>query len=79
MVLCVFGLGWMELLIIAGVISLFFGPAVLRRVVRTAQEVQKAKSDLTGPGALGRLLGEDEERDRRDERRRNLDSSTPRD
>ncbi len=70
MVLSVFGLGWMELLIILGVISLFFGPAVLRRVVRTAQDVQKAKSDLTGPGALGRLLGEDDdqERDRRDER-----------
>lgn len=59
-----FGLGWFELLIIAGAISLIAGPAMLRKVVGAARDVQRAKADLTGPGALDRLLGgDDDERD----------------
>ena len=56
-----FGLGWFELLIIAGAISLIAGPAMLRKVVGAARDVQRAKADLTGPGALDRLLGGDED------------------
>lgn len=56
-----FGLGWMELLIIAGVISLFAGPAALRQVVKVARDVQKTKNELTGPKALERLIGDDED------------------
>ena len=55
-----FGLGWMELIIIAGAISLLAGPVALRRIVQSARELEKTKRDLTGPGALDRLLGEDE-------------------
>ena len=54
-----FGLGWVELLIIGGVISLIAGPVALRRVVRSARDLEQTKRDLTGPGALRRLLGDD--------------------
>ncbi len=56
------------MLIIAGVISLIFGPVALRKVVKAAQDVNKVKSDLTGPGALDRLIGGDDDEPRDDER-----------
>jgi len=55
----VFGLGWLELLVIGGGIMLVAGPAGVRKVVETVQSAQKMKSDLTGPGALKRLLLDD--------------------
>lgn len=56
-----FGLGWVELLIIGGVISLIAGPAMLKRLVGSARALDQTRRDLTGPGALERLLGEGDE------------------
>ena len=56
-----FGLGWIEILIIAGVISLIAGPVALRKIVKAAQDVNRVKSDLTGPRVFERLLGDDED------------------
>ncbi|MCB9593999.1 MAG: twin-arginine translocase TatA/TatE family subunit [Sandaracinaceae bacterium] len=56
-----FGLGWMEMLIIGGAISLIAGPVMLRRLVKGAQELHQMKSDLTGPRMLERLMKDDEE------------------
>ena len=50
-----FGMGWMELLIIGGVISLIFGPAALGKIFRTFQQVEKTKSELTGASGLAKL------------------------
>jgi len=55
----VFGLGWLELLVIGGGIMLVAGPAGVRKVAQTVQSAHKMKSDLTGPGALKRLLLDD--------------------
>lgn len=63
-----FGLGWMELLIIGGAIMLFAGPAALKRIVGAARDLEQTKRDLTGPGAIERLLGEGEEEEARDDR-----------
>ncbi len=46
----------MELLIIAGVISLFAGPTALRKIMQAAQQLNQVKSDFTGPGVVRRLL-----------------------
>jgi len=51
----------MELLIIAGVISLFAGPTALKKIMQMAQELNQVKSNLTGPGALKHLLGPETE------------------
>ena len=69
-----FGLGWLEFLIIGGAIALIAGPVALRRVLSAGRELQKTKDELTGPGALARLLGEGDEpedgrREERDDRR----------
>ena len=58
-----FGLGWVELAIIGGVIMLLGGPVVVRRLLGTARQLQQAKNDLTGPGALERLLDTDRDDD----------------
>lgn len=50
-------------MIIAGAISLIAGPAALRKVARSVREIEKTKRDLTGPGAIDRLLGGDDEPD----------------
>ena len=56
-----FGLGWFELLVIAGAIALIAGPVALRRVLRGAQELHQAKQNLTGPRAIQHLLGGDDD------------------
>ena len=57
-----FGLGWIELLIIGGAISLLAGPVMLRKIMKGAQDLQKMKSDLTpGPRMLQRLMTDDDE------------------
>ncbi len=55
-----FGLGWIELLVIAGVIMLFAGPAGVRKVVRTVQSLKQTKDELTGGSALDKLQKVDE-------------------
>jgi len=55
----VFGLGWIELLVIAGVVSLLAGPVAMRKLVKTARDVHQLKSNPQG--ALDKLIGEDEE------------------
>ena len=52
-----FGLGWIEMLVIGAVISLIAGPAVLRKLLGHARALDQAKRDFPGPGALDRLLG----------------------
>jgi Sec-independent protein translocase protein TatA len=67
-----FGLGWLELLIVGGAVMLLAGPVALRRLVAAGRELQKTKDELTGPRALERLLGDGDddegarERERRD-------------
>lgn len=63
----VFGLGWIELLVIAAAVSLLAGPVALRRLVATARSVEKVKSDLTGPNALRRLMDDAPDDDERDQ------------
>lgn len=58
-----FGLGWLELLIIGGAIMLLAGPVALKRLVGSARALEQTKRDLSGPGALDRFLGEGEEED----------------
>lgn len=62
-----FGLGWLELLIIGGAIMLLAGPVALKRLVGSVRALEQTKRDLTAPGAVDRLLGEDTEEERRDE------------
>ncbi|MGE0784382.1 MAG: twin-arginine translocase TatA/TatE family subunit [Sandaracinaceae bacterium] len=64
-----FGLGWLEILIIGGAIMLIAGPAALTKLMRTAQEIQKTKSDLMSGNLekVGEVLDKmsgGEERDR---------------
>jgi len=63
-----FGLGWVELLIIGAVVTFLAGPAALRHVVASGRALQKTKDDLTGPRALDRLLLEDDEEPGEEER-----------
>lgn len=58
-----FGLGWVEMLIIGGAIMLIAGPAVGKRLLASAKALDQTRRDLTGPGALDRLLAGDEERE----------------
>ena len=53
-----FGLGWIELLVIAGVVSLLAGPVAMRKLVKTARDVHQLKTNPQG--ALDKLMGEDE-------------------
>lgn len=55
-----FGLGWMELLIIGGVIMLFAGPVGARKLLQSVQQLQKTKNDLMGGTPLERLQKVDE-------------------
>ena len=59
-----FGLGWIEILIIAGLISLLAGPAALKKVMGAARQVNSVKNDFTGPRAIQRML--DAELDKED-------------
>ena len=55
-----FGLGWMELLIIGGVIMLFAGPVGAKKLFQTMQDLNKTKNDLMGGTPLERLQKVDE-------------------
>ncbi len=55
-----FGLGWIEIAVIGAVISFIAGPAVLRRLVGQAQQLNELKNGLTGPAMLNRLMGEED-------------------
>jgi len=57
----VFGLGWIELLVIGGVVSLLAGPVMMRKLVKAARDVHQLKTNPQS--ALDKLMGdEDEER-----------------
>lgn len=59
-----FGLGWLELLVILGVVMLAAGPAGVKKLVGTARSAQRARSQLSPRAALRRLVEEDEPGDR---------------
>jgi len=59
----VFGLGWVELLIIGGAIMLIAGPTVGKRLLASARALDQTRRDLSGPGALDRLLAADDDPD----------------
>ncbi|MEC7519369.1 MAG: twin-arginine translocase TatA/TatE family subunit [Myxococcota bacterium] len=61
-----FGLGWMEMLIIGGAIMLLAGPVVGKRLLASAKALDQTRRDLTGPGAIDRLLGDEDEEEPRD-------------
>ena len=54
-----FGLGPIELIVIAAVVSIIFGPVFLRRMMGNLRQLHAAKDELTGPKALDRFLGVD--------------------
>jgi len=56
-----FGLGLMELLVIAAVVAAVAGPAGIKKLMATAKSVRKAKSSLTGRGAIERLVKSDDD------------------
>lgn len=55
-----FGLGWMELLIIGGVIMLFAGPVGAKKLFGSLRQLQRTKDELTGARGLDKLSKIDE-------------------
>ncbi len=55
-----FGLGLLELAVIAGVVVLLFGAGGAKKMLATARSVRDAKRNLTSGALLEKLAGEDD-------------------
>lgn len=75
MLLLMFGLGLVELVVIAVVVALLGGPAAVTQLARLFKTAHKAKSQLTPQGMIGKLLEEDAPPKKR---RRRKDKRAPR-